>query len=54
MVEIDPFNAVSHNVAVCKNLTTTLNEDSPFYTNMKWMVYDWLFTLGFGRSFHNM
>jgi hypothetical protein len=27
MVKIDPLNVDSHNVAVCKNISTTLNED---------------------------
>jgi hypothetical protein len=51
MVQMDPHNAVSHNSAVYKNVTTTTNEYLPyFYVNMwrviyymKDTVYDWLF-----------
>jgi hypothetical protein len=27
MVKMDPFNVVSHNVAVCKTVSKTLNKD---------------------------
>jgi hypothetical protein len=27
MVTMDPLNGVSHNIAVCKNISTTLNKD---------------------------
>jgi hypothetical protein len=41
MVIIDPLNAVSHNVAVYKNLTTTLNE-ALLYCNVRSNFRFWM------------